>query len=321
MSEVRTTPSETARPGIGRVVTAMITPFRDEDAALDLDGAQRLADHLVRNGSETVLVHGTTGESPTLMGEEPWELLRAVLDAVGDRASVMMGTGSNDTRTAIRSTERASELGADSLLIVTPYYNRPDQRGLLAHFTKVAEHTDKPIVLYDIAVRTGREIAVATMAELAQIEHIVGVKDASHDGSKVGDVLNATDGAPGGFDVWSGADEFNLACVATGGHGVISVAAHLVGPHLAAMIDALPSDPAAAALWHRATLPVTRALFGQPSPGPLKGMLAELGLPAGPVRLPLADASPEAVAAVREAMDQLPATLQRYGLTLPQETA
>lgn len=299
----------------------MITPFRASDAALDLDGAQRLADHLVTHGSDTVLVHGTTGESPTLMAEEPWELLRAVIDAVGDRAGVMMGTGSNDTRTAIRSTERASELGADSVLIVTPYYNRPDQRGLLQHFTKLAEHTDKPIVLYDIAVRTGREIAVSTMAELAQIPHIVGVKDASHDGSKIGDVLNATEGAPGGFEVWSGADEFNLSCIASGGHGVISVAAHLVGEHLAEMVRTFPSDPRAAALWHRATLPVTRALFTEPSPGPLKGALDHLGLPGGPVRLPLADATEPAVAALLEALEAVPATLERFGLELPEVAA
>lgn len=317
----QTVPAAARPQSVGRVVTAMITPFRHEDAALDLDGAQRLADHLVRNGSDTVLVHGTTGESPTLLGEEPWELLRAVIDAVGDRASVMMGTGSNDTRTAIRSTERATALGADSLLLVTPYYNRPDQRGLLQHFTKVAEHTDRPIVLYDIAVRTGREIAVSTMAELAQIPHVIGVKDASHDGSKIGDVLNATEGAPGGFDVWSGADEFNLSCVASGGYGIISVAAHLLGRELAEMIRVLPDDPRAAALWHRATLPVTRALFAEPSPGPLKGALDHLGLPGGPVRLPLADATEPVVAALLAALDAVPTTLERHGLELPEAAA
>lgn len=314
MSDEPTLPGDIPRPHIGRVVTAMITPFRDDDAQLDLDGAQRLADHLVRNGSETVLVHGTTGESPTLMGEEPWDLLRAVIDAVGDRANVMMGTGSNDTRTAIRSTELATELGADSLLIVTPYYNRPDQRGLLQHFTALAERTDRPIVLYDIAVRTGREIAVSTMRELSQIPHIVGVKDASHDGAKVGDVLNATEGAPGGFDVWSGADEFNLSCIATGGYGVVSVAAHLVGTQLAEMVRVFPTDPQRAALLHRALLPLHRALFTQPSPAPLKGAMRGLGLPAGPVRLPLADATEDAVVGVLEALDAIPATLERYGL-------
>jgi 4-hydroxy-tetrahydrodipicolinate synthase len=307
-------------PAIGRVVTAMVTPFA-EDGSLDLDGAQRLADHLVRNGSDTILVHGTTGESPTLLGEEPWELLRAVVDAVGDRAGVMMGSGSNATATAIRSTERATALGADSLLVVTPYYNRPDQRGLVRHFTTVAEATDLPIVLYDIAVRTGREIAVPTLATLAAVPHIVGVKDASHDGAKVGDVLNATEGAPGGFDVWSGADEFNLACVATGGLGVISVAAHLVGPQLAEMIDVFSTDPRRAALLHRAVLPVHRALFVEPSPAPLKAVLTQLGLPAGSVRLPLAEATPDTVAALRAALDAVPATLERHGIAMMKANA
>jgi 4-hydroxy-tetrahydrodipicolinate synthase len=295
-------------PGIGRVVTAMITPFT-ADGALDLDGAQQVADHLVATGTDTVLVHGTTGESPTLSGEEPWQLLAAIVDAVGDRANVMMGSGSNDTATAIRSTERATELGADSLLVVTPYYNRPDQRGLVRHFRAVAEVTHLPIVLYDIAVRTGRPIEVSTMVDLAEVEHIVGTKDASGDGAKVGDVLIATAGAPGGFGVWSGADELNLACIASGGTGIISVAAHLVGRELAEMIDVLSTDPLRARELHLACLPLHRALFAEPSPAPLKGAMAALGLPAGPVRLPLVDASPEVTQGVLDALDRVRTTL------------
>ncbi len=289
--------------GIGRVATAMITPFT-EDGRLDLDGAQRVADHLVSTGTDTVLVHGTTGESPTLLGEEQWELLAAVKDAVGDRANVMMGSGSNATATAIRSTERATEMGADSLLVVTPYYNRPDQRGLVEHFRTVAAATDLPIVLYDIAVRTGRPIEVATMVDLAEVPHIVGVKDASGDGAKVGDVLNATAGAPGGFGVWSGADELNLACIASGGTGVISVAAHLVGREIAEMIDVFATDPGRARDLHLACLPLHRALFAEPSPAPLKAAMAELGLPAGPVRPPLAGASPDVTRAVLDAHER-----------------
>lgn len=301
-------PPPTPPAGIGRVATAMITPFT-ADGALDLDGAQRIADHLVSNGTDTVLVHGTTGESPTLLGEEMWDLLAAVKDAVGDRANVMMGSGSNATATAIRSTERATEMGADSLLVVTPYYNKPDQRGLIRHFRAVAEVTDLPIVVYDIEPRTARAIEVPTMVDLAEVPNIVGTKDASGDGAKVGDVLNATAGAPGGFGVWSGADELNLACIASGGTGVISVAAHLVGPELAEMIDVFPTDPLRARQLHLACLPLHRALFGEPSPAPLKAAMRELGLPAGPVRLPLADASPEATRAVLDALERVRTTL------------
>jgi 4-hydroxy-tetrahydrodipicolinate synthase len=304
-------PVRSPHPGIGRVVTAMITPFT-ADGALDLDGAQRVADHLVTTGTDTVLVHGTTGESPTLGGDEPWQLLRAVREAVEGRATVMMGSGSNDTATAIRSTERATEMGADSLLVVTPYYNRPDQRGLERHFRTVAAVTDLPIVLYDIPSRTGRVIEVPTLAALAEVDNIVGVKDASGDGAKPGDVLIATDGAPGGFGIWSGADELNLAIVATGGVGIISVAAHLVGPELAEMIERFPTDPARARELHLACLPLHRALFAEPSPAPLKGAMGELGLPAGPVRLPLADASPGAVRGVLDALDGV---RQRLGAT------
>lgn len=294
--------------GIGRVVTAMLTPFT-ADGALDLDGAQRLAAHLVDHGTDTVLVHGTTGESPTLLGEEQWELLAAVKDAVGDRANIMMGSGSNATATAVRSTTRATEMGADSLLVVTPYYNRPDQRGLVEHFRAVADCTDLPIVLYDIAVRTGRAIEVSTMADVAEVPHIVGVKDASGDGAKVGDVLVATAGAPGGFGVWSGADEMNLACIASGGTGVVSVASHLVGRELAEMVEVFATDPGRARDLHLACLPLHRALFAEPSPAPLKAAMNELGLPAGPVRQPLAAASPEATRAVLDALERVRTTL------------
>jgi 4-hydroxy-tetrahydrodipicolinate synthase len=302
-------PLHTPPTGIGRVVTAMITPFT-ADGALDLDGAQRVADHLVSHGSDTVLVHGTTGESPTLLGDEQWQLLAAVKDAVGDRVNVMMGSGSNATATAVRSTMRATEMGADSLLVVTPYYNKPDQRGLINHFRTVAACTDLPIVLYDIKPRTATAIEVSTMVDLAEVPNIVGVKDASGDGAKVGDVLNATAGAPGGFRVWSGADELNLACIASGGTGVISVAAHLVGRELAEMVDVFTSDPVRARELHLACLPLHRTLFAEPSPAPLKAAMNELGLPAGPVRPPLADASPEATRAVLDALEHVRTTLE-----------
>ncbi len=292
--------------GIGRVVTAMATPFT-ADGALDHAGAGKLAEHLVSTGTQTVLVNGTTGESPTLHGEEPWELYRAVREAVGDRATVMVGTGANDTAKAVDATRRAEEEGADAVLVVTPYYNRPDQRALTQHFRTVAAATSLPVLLYDIPSRTGRAIDVATLVALAEVPNIIGVKDASGDAGKAGDTLAATRDAPGGFRVWSGADELNLPLLAIGGVGVVSVSAHLAGQEIAEMIAAFPTDPARARDLHLACLPLHRALFREPSPAPLKGGLNALGLPAGPVRPPLLDATEETVAAVLAAHERLQA--------------
>jgi 4-hydroxy-tetrahydrodipicolinate synthase len=286
--------------GIGRVVTAMVTPFT-ADRALDLDGVQVLADHLVATGTETVLVNGTTGESPTLQGDEALQVLRAVKDAVAGRATVMLGTGSNDTARTVAATARAADAGADAVLVVTPYYNRPDQRGLEAHFKAAAAATDLPMVVYDIPSRSARIVEVATHVALAEVDNIVGVKDATADCGRAGDLLRATAGAPGGYAMWSGADEVNLPLLSVGAVGIVSVASHLLGPELAAMISAFPTDPARARELHLACLPVHRALFAEPSPAPLKGALARLGLPSGPVRPPLADASDAAVEALLEA--------------------
>jgi 4-hydroxy-tetrahydrodipicolinate synthase len=302
-----TTDPATPPAGLGRVATAMATPFTDE-GTLDLDGAQKLASHLLDSGTEMLVVCGTTGESPTLQGDEPWQLLEAVLEVARGRATVMMGTGSNDTARTVTTTRRAAEAGADAALVVTPYYNRPDQRGLLRHFGAVADATELPLVLYDIRSRTGTAIDVATQVELAQRPTIVGVKDASGDLGKACDVLAATTGAPGGYALWSGADELNLPLLAVGGVGVVSVAAHLVGPEIARMIAAYPSDPAEARSLHLACMPLHRALFAAPSPAPLKGTLRALGLPAGPVRPPLADATQDVVDAAVAAYQRIAGT-------------
>lgn len=286
----------------GRVGTAMVTPFTS-DGGLDLDGAQRLADHLVRHGTDMVVVHGTTGESPTLRDVEMWQLLDAVIDAVGDRAHVMMGTGSNDTRKAVQSTEKATEAGADSMLVVTPYYNKPTQRALLAHFRTVAGATDKPVMLYDIPGRTAREIELPTIVELAQVDNIKGLKDAVGDMAKTAEVVSQTAGAPGGFDVYSGADEYNLPLLAVGGVGVVSVASHLAGDQIAEMLRLVDTDLSKARQIHHDLLPLVRALFSEASPGPVKGALNRLGLPAGPVRGPLVDALDDTVDAVFAALD------------------
>lgn len=291
-------------PVFGRLATAMATPFTDA-GDLDLDGAQKLARHLVGTGTETVVVAGTTGESPTLHGEETWDLLRAVQEAVGDDAMVVVGTGSNDTRHALEATERANAADVDGVLVVSPYYNKPDARGLLRHFTAIAEATASRVLLYDIVGRTGVEIPDEVVVELAGIENVVGIKDASGGVVKAGRLIAATAGAPGGFEVYSGADEHNLPLQSVGSVGAVSVASHLAGRHVAEMYEVAEHDLARAAAIHRSLLPLVAALFAAPSPTPLKGALARLGLPAGPVRLPLAAATDRVVDAVVAALADL----------------
>lgn len=287
-------------PTLGNVVTAMATPFADE-GQLDLDGAQELADHLVTHGSETVLVCGTTGESPTLDEDEQSDLLGAVIDAVGDRGQVMMGTGSNSTAKTVARTEKATAAGADAILLVTPYYNKPDQRGLLEHFETAAGATDRPVLLYDIPGRTGREIAVDTLVELhRRVDNIIGVKDAVLDLEKTAAVIAAADE---GFEVYSGQDSLNLPILAVGGVGFVSVAAHVVGPELADLAASFPSDPIKAREIHLRLMPFFQALFLDPNPAPLKAVMNQLGLPAGPVRPPLAQAREETLTALRESLD------------------
>jgi 4-hydroxy-tetrahydrodipicolinate synthase len=289
----------TTNPPLGRIVTAMATPFTD-DHGLDLDGAQRLARHLADTGTETVLLSGTTGESPTLTAEEVSALTSAVREAVGGDARVMVGTGTNSTAKSIAATEQAAADGADAVLVVTPYYNKPSQGGLVAHFTAVAEATDLPVLLYDIPGRTGREIATETLVELAAVDNIVGVKDAVLDLEKTSEVIART---PDDFHLYSGQDSLNLPILAVGGAGFISVAAHLVGRDLAEMAEVFPSDAVKAREIHLRLVPLFAALFLEPNPGPLKAALNDRGLPAGPVRPPLADASEETLSALRTALE------------------
>lgn len=284
----------------GHVVTAMATPFT-MDGDLDLDAVSALADHLVTHGTDTVLVHGTTGESPTLRGEEPWQVLAAVRDAVGDRGLVMMGTGSNDADHAVAQTRRAAEAGADGVLVVTPYYNRPSQRMLVDHFTRVADAAEVPVVLYDVPSRTATEIALDTLVTLASHDRIVGVKDAVANVGKTADLVAAT--ADQDFDVWCGADEVNLASLAVGAVGYVSVTSHLAGTELADMARVFHDDPAKARAINLALMPLHRALFLEPNPAPLKGALARLGIGTPMVRGPLLPALDETVDAVMAAME------------------
>ena len=286
-------------PSLGRVLTAMATPMHD-DGTVDFDGAQRLAAHLVDHGNDGVVVCGTTGESPTLTHDETLGMFRAVVEAVGDRATVVAGCGKNDTAATVELTREATALGVDCIMLVTPYYNRPSQRGLTNHFTTAAAATDLPVMLYNIPSRSAVEIAPETLLQLAEnVPNITSVKDAVGDLVKTAWLLARK---PTDFAVYSGDDATFLPLLALGGTGVVSVAAHLVGEEMARMVETFPTDPAKAAEIHLRLLPVFTALFLDASPGPLKAGLRMLGLPAGPVRPPLADADDEVAAAVRRAL-------------------
>ncbi len=286
--------TDPARP-FGRVLTAMVTPLA-EDGSIDLAGAQELAAHLVdRQAHDGLVVLGTTGEAPTLSDGEQHAVLEAVLDAVGDRATVVAGVGTNDTAHTIENARRAERLGAHGLLVVTPYYNKPPQAGLLRHFTSVADATDLPVMLYDIPPRSVVPIEVDTLARLAEHPRIVAVKDAKGDLGAVMQTLARTDLA-----YYSGEDMLNLPLLAVGGVGVVSVVGHLAGPRLAELIAAVESgDLVKARAVNESLLPLYTGVFRTQGVILTKAALRELGLPAGPVRPPLVDATPEQVAQLR----------------------
>lgn len=275
----------------------MVTPFT-ADGALDLDGAARLATYLVDHGNDGLVISGTTGESPTTTDDEKERLLRAVLDAVGDRATVVAGVGTNDTRHTIELAQRAEKAGAHGLLVVTPYYSKPPQAGLLAHFRQVADATGLPVMLYDIPGRTGTAIEPETMVRLAEHERIVAVKDAKGDFEASSWVLARTDLA-----YYSGDDKNTLPLLAIGAVGVVGVPTHVFGTQTGAMIAAyLRGDVDGALALHRQLLPVFTGFFRTQGVILAKAALRLAGLPGGPVRPPLVDATAEQVARLREDM-------------------
>ncbi|MCC7075824.1 MAG: 4-hydroxy-tetrahydrodipicolinate synthase [Acidimicrobiia bacterium] len=276
----------------GDVVTAMITPF-GEDLSLDVDGAARLARALLESGSDAVLASGTTGESPTLSFDEKAELFRAVVDAAAGAGAgkVLAGTSSYDTAASVRLTTAATEIGVDGILAVTPYYNRPPQRGLEIHFRAIADATDLPVILYDIPGRTGCGIELDTYERLAAHPRIIGVKDATGSSVHVGSVRAVCGDA---FEVYSGDDAQTLPFLSVGARGVISVASHVAGVQISEMIRAYKAgDVESARKTHDDLLPLFRILFEDSSPIPVKAACEMLGLPAGPPRPPLAPIEPD----------------------------
>lgn len=272
----------------GDLITAMVTPF-DREGNVDFDQAGRLAAWLVDNGSDGLVVAGSTGEASTLTDGEQRDLWNAVKQAVGDRATVIGGTGSNDTAHAIQLTAAAEEDGLDAALVVTPYYNRPPQNGLLAHFRAVAESTSLPLIVYDIPARSVTKIEHATLIELAQIDNIVAVKDAA--GSVQG-VARVVAEAPEGFQVYSGNDADTLPWLSVGAVGVIAVASQIVGPQMAEMIRLFKSgNPEGARKIHLDLMPVFDAMSLTTNPIPVRACLELTGHPVGGPRLPLVPAT------------------------------
>jgi 4-hydroxy-tetrahydrodipicolinate synthase len=275
------------RAPFGRMITAMITPMT-RDGAVDYDGAARLADFLVTDmRNDGLVISGTTGESPTTSDAEKDRLLRTVVEAVGDRATVIAGVGTNDTAHTCELARQAEQAGADALLVVTPYYNKPPQHGLVAHFKQAADATGLPVMLYDIPGRTGTAIATESLLQLAEHPRIVAVKDAKGDLGAGSVVMLAT-----GLAFYCGDDILNLPWLSVGAVGFVSVHGHVVGDRLHEMIDAyLAGDVGTALAVHREMLPVYTGMTRMQGTVSTKAALAMLGLPGGPVRPPLADAT------------------------------
>ena len=284
----------------GSLITAMVTPFGD-DHAIDIDGAERLAAHLLDTGSDAIVVSGSTGESPTLTYKEKAELFRAVGGVVRGRGQLICGTGTYSTAETLELTQAAEDAGADGLLVVTPYYNKPPQRGLIAHFERVADATDLPIIVYNIPGRTATRIEHDTLLRLAERPNIVAVKDSTGDFKGVSRLMAE---APADFEVYSGDDWATFGYVCLGAVGIISVASHLVGPQIRQMIELIQTgDVPAARKIHEALSPLFNALFITSNPIPVKAALEMLGLPAGVPRLPLVPATSEERDRVRRALE------------------
>ena len=280
---------------IGRLLTAMVTPFQP-DGSIDYEAAERLAVMLVADGSDGVVVSGTTGESPALSDDEKIELLKAVKKAI-PRGSVVSGTGSNDTHHSVKLSERAMNAGADALLAVVPYYNKPPQEGMYQHFKAISEVG--PTIMYNIQGRTAINMTAATTLRCAQLPGIIGVKEASGDLDQIGLVCA---GKPVHFNVWSGDDSWTLPLLAVGGYGVICVVSHIAGRSVKRLIEAhAKADNKTATEIHHRLLPVIKTLMTTAAnPVPIKSALNAMGFPAGPFRLPLVPLTDEQLKVVMQ---------------------
>ena len=279
----------------GRLITAMITPFA-KDGSIDWDGVATLATHLADHGHDAIAVNGTTGEAPTTKSSEKLEIIKVVKSTVGSRVKVLSGAGDNETSYTVEQAKRSADAGADGLLIVAPYYNKPPQAGIEAHFKAVASATDLPIMMYDIPGRTGVEIESDTIVRLFDLPNIVALKDAKGNLAATSDVI-----ARCGIPVYSGDDILNLPFLSIGAVGFVSVCGHTVGSELKAMLDAwFAGDTARALEIHQKLIPVFKGTFKTQGAILTKAAMNLMGLPGGTTRLPLVDATPAQIATLRE---------------------
>jgi 4-hydroxy-tetrahydrodipicolinate synthase len=289
----------TDAPIFGRVMTAMVTPF-DDELKIDFKAVEKLVDHLLKNGTDTLVVSGTTGESPTLDDSEKKELLKAVIAQAKGRAKVIMGTGTNDTAKSIKASREAESLGADGLLVVAPYYNKPSQDGLLAHFEPITKSTSLPVVLYNIPARTGINVAPETIIELAsRCSNLHALKDSTGSVEQAAEIAGK---AMKDFRVYSGDDYLTLPFLAIGACGIVSVASHILGKQIQETIAAFYSgNTEKARQLHYQCLPLFKGLFTAPNPTCVKYALSTLGICKPHLRLPLVQLN----STQREAMDRL----------------
>jgi 4-hydroxy-tetrahydrodipicolinate synthase len=279
----------------GRLITAMVTPFA-ADGSIDWDGVARLAHHLADHGHDAIAVNGTTGEAPTTKSSEKLEIMKVVKSAVGSRVKVLSGAGDNETSYTVEQAKRSADAGADGLLIVAPYYNKPPQAGIEAHFKAVAAATELPIMMYDIPGRTGVEIESDTIMRLFEVPNIVALKDAKGNLAATSEVI-----ARSGIPVYSGDDILNLPFLSIGAVGFVSVCGHTVGNELKAMLDAwFAGDTARALEIHQKLIPVFKGTFKTQGAILTKAAMNLMGLPGGTTRLPLVDATPAQIATLRE---------------------
>ncbi len=270
----------------GEIITAMVTPF-DKDYNIDWKSMDIIMDYLIENGTDSFLIAGTTGESPTLSDREKIELFRFAKKKLKNNMPLIAGTGSNDTKHTIELSKAAQEAGADCALIVTPYYNKPTQNGLINHYRQISESLDIPIIFYNVPARTCCNITSATSLKLAEFKNIVGVKEASGDMRQIAEIIRD---CPGGFVVYSGNDSDTFPIVALGGKGIISVASHIIGKEIKEMISLLNKNKLKeAAQMHKKYLDIFHGIFFTTSPIPIKKALNLMGIPAGYLRPPLYD--------------------------------
>lgn len=291
----------------GQILTAMVTPF-DHNEEIDFPATRNLINYLIANGTEGLVVSGTTGESPTLTEEEKVQLFKFTVEVVNGRVPVIAGTGSYNTKASIDLTRQAADAGVDGIMLVVPYYNKPSQEGLYQHFKTIAAVTSLPIMLYNIPGRSVVNMSVETVIRLSKIPNIVAIKEAGGNLDAMSEIISNT---PEDFSLYSGDDGLTIPVLSIGGTGIISVASHVIGNEMQAMIAKFNSgNVREAAKDHRRLLPIMKALFAAPNPTPVKSALNLKGVPVGGVRLPMIPLNKEELTSLQEVLSTLPQTVK-----------